>query len=76
MENKTILYEQHKKKAALLVNFAGWQMPLNYGSQLQEHHVVRQSSGLFDVSHMLAVDICGENALAYLSYLLANNPQR
>ena len=76
MENKTILYEQHKKKAALLVNFAGWQMPLHYGSQIQEHHVVRQSSGLFDVSHMLAVDICGENALAYLSYLLANNPQR
>jgi len=76
MENKTILYEQHKKKAALFVNFFGWQMPLHYGSQIQEHHVVRQSSGLFDVSHMLAVDVCGENALAYLSYLLANNPQR
>jgi aminomethyltransferase len=76
MENKTILYEQHKKKAALFVNFSGWQMPLHYGSQIREHHVVRQSSGLFDVSHMLAVDISGENALAYLSYLLANNPQR
>ena len=46
MENKTILYEQHKKKAALLVNFAGWQMPLHYGSQIQELHVFRQNSGV------------------------------
>ena len=52
MENKTVLYGQHKKNGAMLVNFAGWQMPLHYGSQIQEHHVVRQDSGLFDVSHM------------------------
>lgn len=76
MENKTVLHEQHKKNGAILVNFAGWQMPLHYGSQIQEHHVVRQDSGLFDVSHMLAVDITGENAIHYLSFLLANNPQR
>lgn len=65
-----------KKNGAILVNFAGWQMPLHYGSQIQEHHVVRQDSGLFDVSHMLAVDISGKNAIHYLSFLLANNPQR
>jgi len=76
MENKTVLHGQHKKNGAILVNFAGWQMPLHYGSQIQEHHVVRQDSGLFDVSHMLAVDITGENAIHYLSFLLANNPQR
>lgn len=76
MENKTILHGQHKKNGAILVNFAGWEMPLHYGSQIQEHHVVRQDSGLFDVSHMLAVDITGEKALAYLSFLFANNPQR
>ncbi|MFZ0218701.1 MAG: glycine cleavage system aminomethyltransferase GcvT [Candidatus Aquirickettsiella sp.] len=76
MENKTVLHGQHKKNGAILVNFAGWQMPLHYGSQIQEHHVVRQDSGLFDVSHMLAVDIAGENAIHYLSFLLANNPQR
>ncbi len=76
MENKTVLHGQHKKNGAILVNFAGWQMPLHYGSQIQEHHVVRQDSGLFDVSHMLAVDITGENATDYLSFLLANNPQR
>jgi len=74
MENKTVLHGQHKKNGAILVNFAGWQMPLHYGSQIQEHHVVRQDSGLFDVSHMLAVDIAGENAIHYLSFLLANNP--
>lgn len=76
MENKTVLHGQHKKNRAILVNFAGWQMPLHYGSQIQEHHIVRQDSGLFDVSHMLAVDIAGENALRYLSFLVANNPQR
>jgi len=76
MENKTVLHEQHKKHGAILINFAGWQMPLHYGSQIQEHHVVRQDSGLFDVSHMLAVDITGKNAMDYLSFLLANNPQR
>lgn len=76
MENKTVLYEQHKKAGAMLVNFAGWSMPLHYGSQIQEHHVVRQECGLFDVSHMLGIDIFGEHASAYLSYLLANNPQR
>lgn len=76
MENKTVLHGQHKKNGAILVNFAGWEMPLHYGSQIQEHHVVRQDSGLFDVSHMLAIDIAGENALHYLSFLLANNPQR
>ena len=76
MENQTVLHRQHKKNGAILVNFAGWQMPLHYGSQIQEHHVVRQDSGLFDVSHMLAVDIAGETAVQYLSFLLANNPQR
>lgn len=76
MENKTVLHGQHKKNGAILVNFADWQMPLHYGSQIQEHHVVRQDSGLFDVSHMLAVDITGKNAIHYLSFLLANNPQR
>lgn len=76
MENKTILHGQHEQAGAIFVNFAGWQMPLHYGSQIQEHHMVRQSSGLFDVSHMLSVDISGASACSYLSHLLANNPQR
>lgn len=76
MGEKTPLYTKHQTAGAKLVDFAGWDMPLYYRSQIQEHHAVRQDSGLFDVSHMLAIDISGKNSLAYLSYLLANNPQK
>lgn len=76
MEKRTVLHKQHQKADAKLVDFAGWEMPLYYNSQIKEHHAVRQDSGVFDVSHMLAIDIFGKNALDYLSYLLANNPQR
>ncbi|MES2998958.1 MAG: glycine cleavage system aminomethyltransferase GcvT [Pseudomonadota bacterium] len=76
MGKRTTLHTQHQASGAKIVDFAGWDMPLHYRSQLQEHHAVRQDSGLFDVSHMLAIDISGENAKTYLSYLLANNPQR
>lgn len=76
MGQKTILYTQHRAAGAKFVDFSGWDMPLSYGSQLQEHHAVRENSGVFDVSHMLAIDISGKSARAYLSYLLANNPQR
>lgn len=76
MGKRTALYTQHQMAGAKLVDFAGWDMPLHYRSQIQEHHSVRQDSGLFDVSHMLAIDISGKNSLAYLSYLLANNPQK
>lgn len=76
MGKRTALYTQHQAAGAKLVDFAGWDMPLQYRSQLQEHHAVRQDSGAFDVSHMLAIDVSGESATPYLSYLLANNPQR
>jgi aminomethyltransferase len=58
---------------ARLVDFAGWDMPIHYGSQIEEHHAVRNSSGMFDVSHMTVVDLIGESAPAFLRYLLANN---
>ena len=76
MGKKTALYSEHKRAKAKLVDFSGWEMPLYYSSQLKEHHAVRQDCGMFDVSHMLAIDICGNSSLAYLSKLLANNPQR
>ncbi len=76
MKKQTALYPQHQIAGAKLVDFAGWAMPLSYRSQIHEHHVVRQDSGVFDVSHMLAIDIFGEDSVPYLSYLLANNPQR
>ncbi len=76
MRKKTALYLEHQKANAKLVNFAGWEMPLYYSSQIKEHRAVRQDCGIFDVSHMLAIDISGDSSFAYLSQLLANNPQR
>ena len=58
---------------ARMVDFAGWDMPVNYGSQIKEHHAVRRDAGMFDVSHMLALDLCGPDATAYLRGLLAND---
>ncbi len=73
MAKKTPLYQQHQQAGATLVDFAGWDMPLHYGSQLQEHHQVRRHAGMFDVSHMTVVDVEGVDARAYLRYLLAND---
>jgi len=58
---------------AKLVDFAGWDMPIHYGSQIEEHHSVRRAAGMFDVSHMTVVDLRGEQTRAFLRYLLANN---
>ncbi|MDP6994139.1 MAG: glycine cleavage system aminomethyltransferase GcvT, partial [Woeseiaceae bacterium] len=57
---KTPLYEQHEMAGAKIVDFGGWDMPLHYGSQLEEHLVVRQEAGAFDVSHMTVVDVAGQ----------------
>ncbi len=73
MAQKTPLFEKHQQADAKIVDFAGWDMPLHYGSQMDEHHVVRQDAGMFDVSHMCAVDVSGPEAQAFLRYLLAND---
>jgi aminomethyltransferase len=73
MTQKTILYDEHLKANAKIVDFAGWQMPLHYGSQIVEHHQVRRDAGMFDVSHMQVVDVQGADAKKYLQYLLAND---
>ena len=73
MGNKTALYATHQAMGGKLVDFGGWDMPLHYGSQIEEHHKVRQSAGMFDVSHMTVVDVTGADAKAYLQYLLAND---
>lgn len=70
---RTPLYEEHCKVRATLVDFAGWSLPIHYGSQLQEHHAVRNEAGVFDVSHMTVIDLKGENARSFLRYLLAND---
>ena len=69
----TALHGRHVQLGARLVDFGGWDMPLHYGSQLEEHHAVRRDAGMFDVSHMRIVDVEGSDALAFLRRLLAND---
>jgi aminomethyltransferase len=73
MGNKTALYDQHLACGAKMVDFSGWDMPIHYGSQIQEHKSVRENVGVFDVSHMTVVDVMGQEAKTYLQYLLAND---
>lgn len=73
MTNKTVLHASHIEAGAKMVDFHGWEMPINYGSQIEEHHAVRQDAGMFDVSHMTIVDVKGAGAQDYLRYLLAND---
>lgn len=76
MGSRTPLYDQHVAAGAKMVDFGGWDMPLHYGSQIEEHHQVRRDVGMFDVSHMTVVDVTGTEAKAYLQYLLANDVAR
>ena len=76
MTNKTALYDCHVAAGAKLVDFASWRMPIHYGSQIEEHHSVRQHAGMFDVSHMVIWEIEGEGSGPFLSNLLANNVGR
>ena len=73
MGRRTPLYEAHLAAGGSMVDFAGWDMPLHYGSQVAEHHAVRGAAGMFDVSHMCAVDLHGAGALALLRLVLAND---
>jgi len=73
MTNKTVLHAKHLESGAKMVDFHGWEMPINYGSQIEEHHAVRTDAGMFDVSHMTIVDIKGKDAKAYLRRLVIND---
>ena len=76
MSKQTPLYQDHLKSGGKMVDFSGWEMPLHYGSQMEEHHIVRDHAGLFDVSHMGVVDLNGSDAKAWLQQLLANDVAR
>jgi len=73
MSQKTVLYDKHVEYGGKIVDFAGWQMPVNYGSQMDEHHQVRNDAGMFDVSHMVVVDLSGKGVKTFLQNLLAND---
>jgi aminomethyltransferase len=76
MLKRTALYEAHIAAGARMVDFGGWEMPLHYGSQIEEHHAVRRAAGAFDVSHMRVVDVSGDEARAFLRELLTADIER
>ncbi len=73
MGSKTPLYQNHLEADARIVDFGGWDMPLHYGSQKEEHHAVRSNAGVFDVSHMTIVDLDGDRVREFLQRLVAND---
>ncbi len=76
MGRKTPLHARHVRSGARMVDFGGWDMPVNYGSQIEEHHAVRRDAGMFDVSHMAVVDLKGARVRPFLRRLLANDVGR
>ena len=70
---RTPLYQSHVDSDGKMVDFSGWELPINYGSQIEEHEAVRTDAGMFDVSHMVVTDIQGPQAKAWLQKLLAND---
>ncbi|MCX7628565.1 MAG: glycine cleavage system aminomethyltransferase GcvT [Methylophilaceae bacterium] len=76
MTRQTVLNELHRRLGARMVEFGGWEMPLYYGSQIEEHHAVRRDCGMFDVSHMGVIDVSGTEATPFLRRLLANDVAR
>lgn len=73
MAQQTVLIGKHLEAGAKVVDFHGWDMPLHYGSQIEEHHAVRTDAGMFDVSHMTIVDLNGARTREFLRYLVAND---
>ncbi|HEY6124880.1 MAG TPA: glycine cleavage system aminomethyltransferase GcvT [Steroidobacteraceae bacterium] len=73
MGRRTPLYDLHVEQGARMVDFGGWDMPVNYGSQIEEHHAVRRDAGIFDVSHMCVIDVRGPRVREFFSRLIAND---
>lgn len=71
--NRTPLYQSHVDSEGKMVDFSGWELPIHYGSQIEEHDAVRTDAGMFDVSHMVVTDIKGADTKAWLQKLLAND---
>lgn len=70
---RTPLYQSHVDSSGKMVDFSGWELPIHYGSQIDEHEAVRTDAGMFDVSHMVVVDVSGSQSKAWLQKLLAND---
>ncbi|MBX2836655.1 MAG: glycine cleavage system aminomethyltransferase GcvT [Gammaproteobacteria bacterium] len=73
MSLQTPLYDAHRAAGGKIVDFAGWQLPVHYGSLIDEHKAVRKSAGMFDVSHMTVVDFSGSGTNEWLRQMLTND---
>ena len=73
MTKQTIYNATHRAHGAKMVDFGGWDMPIHYGSQIEEHHQVRRDAGMFDVSHMTVLDLHGARTRDFLRKLVANS---
>lgn len=73
---KTALYDSHKKLGGKIIEFAGWELPVQYEGIIPEHEAVRNAAGLFDVSHMGEIEVKGEDAAKYIQFLVTNNVDR
>src|SRR6202042_3995259 len=73
LPRRTPLYETHRRLGAAMTEFAGWAMPLRYGSETAEHNAVRSAAGLFDLSHMGEIEVTGPGAADALDYALTGN---
>ena len=73
MTKQTLFNETHRALGAKMVDFGGWDMPIHYGSQIEEHHQVRRDAGMFDVSHMTVLDLHGAGVRPFLGKLIANS---
>ena len=73
MTKQTIYNATHRALGAKMVDFGGWDMPIHYGSQIEEHHQVRRDAGMFDVSHMTVLDLHGAQVRPFLRKLIANS---
>ncbi len=73
VSKQTVLNETHRALGAKMVDFGGWDMPIHYGSQIEEHHQVRRDAGMFDVSHMTVLDLHGDQVRPFLRQLVANS---
>ncbi len=73
MSKRTALYEEHLKLAGKMVDFGGWQLPVQYKGLAQEHRACRSSAGIFDVSHMGEIFVRGSSAEKFLNFLAVND---
>jgi aminomethyltransferase len=73
VSKQTVLNQTHRAQGAKMVDFGGWDMPIHYGSQIEEHHQVRRDAGMFDVSHMTVLDLHGAGVRPFLRQLVANS---